>query len=182
MTDSTQGADGRSTPASGAKGPDEMRRQLDEGRGRPGDAAAELAGKADVRGRAKARAADLKDKAGAMTVQLRGSASHAGHRMQETAARAGHRAQERASHAGHQAQERAVHAGHRAHERAVHAGHTVHDRAADAGHTVEESLPGPVRSAVRSCRNDPRPLLIAAGAVAALAAAGVLARRRAGRH
>ena len=39
---------------------------------------AELAGKTDVKGRARARAEDLRDRAGAMTVQLRSTAARAG--------------------------------------------------------------------------------------------------------
>ncbi|MFC8568300.1 DUF3618 domain-containing protein [Streptomyces sp. NPDC057245] len=92
MTDATSrdGATSGSTaqPAGGAKGPDELRRQIEQTRGQLGDTVEELAGKADVKGRAKARAADLKDRAGAMTVQLRSSAAHAGHAVQ---GRAGHR-------------------------------------------------------------------------------------------
>ncbi|CAL9411141.1 DUF3618 domain-containing protein [Streptomyces sp. enrichment culture] len=95
MTDATSrdGATSGSTaqPAGGAKGPDELRRQIEQTRGQLGDTVEELAGKADVKGRAKARAADLKDRAGAMTVQLRSSAAHAGHTVQGRAGRAGHR-------------------------------------------------------------------------------------------
>jgi hypothetical protein len=77
-------------PAGGAKGPDELRRQIEQTRHELGDTVEELAGKADVKGRAKARAADLRDRAGAMTVQLRSSAAQAGHTVQERANRAGH--------------------------------------------------------------------------------------------
>ncbi|WP_437023284.1 DUF3618 domain-containing protein [Streptomyces sp. enrichment culture] len=76
--------------AGGAKGPDELRRQIERTRRELGDTVEELVGKADVKGRAKARAADLRDKAGAMTVQLRSSAAQAGHAVQERASRAGH--------------------------------------------------------------------------------------------
>ncbi|MEU4654341.1 DUF3618 domain-containing protein [Streptomyces sp. NPDC023723] len=68
--------------ATGAKGPDELRRQIEETRGRLGGTVGELAGRTDVKGRAKARAADLRDKAGAMTVQLRSSAAQAGHAVE----------------------------------------------------------------------------------------------------
>lgn len=82
MTDATSRDGSRSgsteQPVGGAKGPDELRRQIEQTRGQLGDTVEELAGKADVKGRAKARAADLKDKAGAMSVQLRSSAAHAG--------------------------------------------------------------------------------------------------------
>ena len=77
MTDRTPGAGGGSTPA-GAKGPDELRQQIEQTRSRLGDTVEELAAKADVKGRARARAADLRDKAGAMTVQLRSTAAQAG--------------------------------------------------------------------------------------------------------
>ncbi|MBD0420864.1 DUF3618 domain-containing protein [Streptomyces sp. TRM S81-3] len=83
MTDATSGKDASShsagRSAGGAKGPDELRRQIEQTRGELGDTVEELAGKADVKGRARARAADLKDKAGAMTGQLRGSVGRAGH-------------------------------------------------------------------------------------------------------
>lgn len=62
----------------GAKGPDELRRQIERTRHELGDTVEELAGKMDVKGRAKARADDLRDRAGAMTVQMRSSAAHAG--------------------------------------------------------------------------------------------------------
>ncbi|GHD84429.1 DUF3618 domain-containing protein [Streptomyces naganishii] len=156
MTDRTQGADGGSARATGAKGPDELRQQIEQTRSRLGDTVEELAAKADVKGRAKARAADLRDKAGAMTVQLRSSAVHAGHRAQEKASQAGHRAQEKASHAGH----------------------GVQDRVAQAGHTVEHSVPHSVNDAVAVCRRNPRSLMIAGAAGAVLVTAGVLLLRR----
>lgn len=97
MTDATSGdrpRTGSTAQPTGAKGPDELRRQIEQTRSQLGDTVEELAGKADVKGRAKARAADLRDKAGAMTVQLRSSASHAGHTVQDKAGRAGHTAEE----------------------------------------------------------------------------------------
>ncbi|MEU5512185.1 DUF3618 domain-containing protein [Streptomyces fungicidicus] len=62
----------------GAKGPDELRREIERTRHELGDTVEELAGKMDVKGRARARAEDLRDRAGAMTVQMRSSAAHAG--------------------------------------------------------------------------------------------------------
>lgn len=62
----------------GAKGPDELRREIERTRHELGDTVAELADKMDVKGRARARADDLRDRAGAMTVQMRSSAAHAG--------------------------------------------------------------------------------------------------------
>ncbi|MGV9453462.1 DUF3618 domain-containing protein [Streptomyces sp. NPDC003635] len=85
----------------GAKGPDELRRQIQQTRKQLGGTVQELAEKADVKGRARARAADLKDRAGAMTVQLRSSAVHAGHSAQDTATRAGHTVHDQATRAGH---------------------------------------------------------------------------------
>ncbi|MGW0814911.1 DUF3618 domain-containing protein, partial [Streptomyces viridiviolaceus] len=79
-------------PGGGAKGPDELRQQIEQTRSQLGDTVEELAGKADVKGRAKARAADLRDKAGAMSVQLRSSAAQAGHTVHDRASRAGHTA------------------------------------------------------------------------------------------
>ncbi|SDG53595.1 MULTISPECIES: DUF3618 domain-containing protein [Streptomyces] len=64
--------------ATGAKGPEELLAQIEETRGKLGDTVAELAGKTDVKGRARARAEDLRDRAGAMTVQLRSTAARAG--------------------------------------------------------------------------------------------------------
>ncbi|MET8570892.1 DUF3618 domain-containing protein [Streptomyces sp. NPDC004783] len=110
MTDARSG-DGTRTgstaqPAGGAKGPDELRRQIEQTRSQLGDTVEELAEKADVKGRAKARAADLKDKAGAMTVQLRSSARHAGHTVQDRAHRAGRTAPGDAGPAGRTARQR----------------------------------------------------------------------------
>ncbi|WP_399883655.1 DUF3618 domain-containing protein [Streptomyces sp. BBFR51] len=107
MTDATS-RDGTASgataqPVGGAKGPDELRRQIEQTRGQLGDTVEELAGKADVKGRAKARAADLRDKAGAMTVQLRSTATQAGHTAQDRAGRAGHTVQDKAGRARHTA-------------------------------------------------------------------------------
>ncbi|CAL9609504.1 hypothetical protein SUDANB145_05588 [Streptomyces sp. enrichment culture] len=85
----TKSRGGSGTATAGAKGPDELRRQIEEVRERLGDTVGELAGRADVKGRATARAADLRDKAGALTVQLRSSAVRAGHTVQDRASRAG---------------------------------------------------------------------------------------------
>ncbi|MCP3766130.1 MULTISPECIES: DUF3618 domain-containing protein [Streptomyces] len=63
--------------ARGAKGPDELRREIERTRHELGDTVEELAGKMDVKGQALARVEDLRDKAGAMTVQLRSSATQA---------------------------------------------------------------------------------------------------------
>ncbi|WP_217235717.1 DUF3618 domain-containing protein [Streptomyces sp. AC555_RSS877] len=144
----------------GAKGPDELRRQIERTRSELGDTVEELAGKVDVKGRARARAADLRDKAGAMTVQLRSSAAMAGHTVQD-----------RASHAGHTVQ-----------DKAAQAGHTVQFRATRAGHAVEHNLPTPVRTAVQAGARHPRPVLVVGvAAVGALIAVEVLRRRHAGR-
>ncbi|MFI8087728.1 DUF3618 domain-containing protein [Streptomyces sp. NPDC086080] len=62
----------------GVKGPDELRRQIEQTRHELGDTVEELAGKMDVKGRARARVEDLRDRAGAMTVQMRSSAAQAG--------------------------------------------------------------------------------------------------------
>ncbi len=80
----------------GAKGPDELRRQIERTRGELGDTVEELAGKVDVKGRARARAADLRDKAGAMTIQLRSTAAQAGHTVQDKAHAVEHTFQHRA--------------------------------------------------------------------------------------
>ncbi|MBQ0849923.1 DUF3618 domain-containing protein [Streptomyces sp. BH-SS-21] len=71
-------------PAAGTEGPEELRRQIEETRTQLGDTVEELAAKADVKGRAKARGAELKDRA-----------SEAGHSVQGKAVRAGHVVQER---------------------------------------------------------------------------------------
>ncbi|MFF7974751.1 DUF3618 domain-containing protein [Streptomyces sp. NPDC007905] len=155
---------------SGAKGPDELRRQIEHTRSQLGDTVAQLVDKADVKGRARARAADLKDKAGAMTVQLRVSARQAGHAVQDRAARTGHVVQDRAAHAGHAVQ-----------DRATHAGHVVQDRAARAGHSVEGGVPQPLRGAVRKGMRHPGPIL-AVGVLGAAAVAAGIAWRRQRRH
>ncbi|MEU7383618.1 MULTISPECIES: DUF3618 domain-containing protein [unclassified Streptomyces] len=171
MTDRTQG-DGGATPPTGAKGPDELRQQIEQTRSQLGDTVEELAAKADVKGRAKARAADLMDKAGALTVQLRSSAAHAGHRVQEKATHAGHRTQEGAGRSGHVLQERATRAGHLVQERATRAGHTVQERASRVGQSA------PVSNAVEAYRRNPRPMVMAlAAGAAALVATGLLIRR-----
>lgn len=65
----------RDAAARGAKGPDELRQEIERTRHELGDTVEELAGKMDVKGHALARVDDLRDKAGAMTVQLRSSAT-----------------------------------------------------------------------------------------------------------
>lgn len=60
------------TRTPGAKGPDELRAQIAETRGRLGDTVEELAAKADVKARARAQVSELK-----------GSAAHAAHSVQE---------------------------------------------------------------------------------------------------
>ncbi|HET9383255.1 MAG TPA: DUF3618 domain-containing protein, partial [Streptomyces sp.] len=129
--------------SAGAKGPDELRQQIQRTRAQLGDTVEELAGKTDVKGRARARAADLRDKAGAMTVQLRSSAAQAGHTVQGKATRASHTVQGKAARAGH-----AVQGGRRRkRERTGAAGGP--DTAARGGSTLAEEItertPGPVR-------------------------------------
>jgi hypothetical protein len=153
MTDkTTEGVSG------GAKGPEELRREIAQTRGQLGDTVEELAGKADVKGRAMARAADLRDKAGAMTVQLRSSAAQAGHAVQERATGVGHAVQEKASGVGH----------------------TVQDKASHAGHAVEHSVPRPVRTVVQAGLRHPRPVLVV-GAVVGVVVVEEMLRRRNGR-
>ncbi|MFC8870427.1 DUF3618 domain-containing protein [Streptomyces sp. NPDC057148] len=173
MTDATSGdgtrAGSTAQPVGGAKGPDELRQQIEQTRSQLGDTVEELAGKADVKGRARARAADLRDKAGAMTVQLRSSAAHAGHAVQGRASRAGHAVQDKAGQAGHAVQ-----------DKAGQAGHTVQDKAGRAGHTVERRVPQRARGAVRAGLGHPRAMLVAGAAAGAVVAAGVLRRRHRG--
>ncbi|MFI9317519.1 DUF3618 domain-containing protein [Streptomyces althioticus] len=80
--------DAGSEAARGAKGPDELRREIERTRHELGDTVEELAGKMDVKARARARADELKDRAGAMSVQMRSSAGEVGkqHRTQLMAA------------------------------------------------------------------------------------------------
>jgi small-conductance mechanosensitive channel len=172
MTDMDRTAHGHETGAEaaqevGAKGPDELRQQIQRTRSELGDTVEQLAGKADVKGRVQARAADLRDKAGAMTVQLRSTAAQAGHTVQGKASRAGHTVQGKASRAGHAVQGKA---------------HAVEHTLQDKAHTAEHNLPVPVRNAVEAGRRNPRPVLIAgAAAVGAVVAVEVLRRRRHGR-
>ncbi|MFH8341201.1 DUF3618 domain-containing protein [Streptomyces sp. AM6-12] len=177
----------RTPHGSGAKGPDELREQIAQTRNQLGDTVAQLVGRADVKGRARARAADLKDKAGAMTVQLRSSASQAGHGAQGRAAHAAHAVKGRAAQAGHAVQGTAARTGHTLQSRAGrHDGQPLRDRALEAGHRVQDKaavaqrqLAPPARKAAEGLRGMPRPVLMAgaAGAIA-LIAAGMLRRRR----
>jgi hypothetical protein len=172
MTDMDRTAHGHESGAEaaqevGAKGPDELRQQIQRTRSELGDTVEQLAGKADVKGRVQARAADLRDKAGAMTVQLRSTAAQAGHTVQGKASQAGHTVQGKASRAGHTVQSKA---------------HAVEHTLQDKAHTVEHNLPVQVRNAVEAGRRNPRPVLIAgAAAVGAVVAVEVLRRRRHGR-
>ncbi|MES4892495.1 DUF3618 domain-containing protein [Streptomyces sp. NPDC096012] len=179
----------RITHGSGAKGPDELRQQIEQTRSQLGETVAQLVGKADVKGRARARAADLRDKAGAMTVQLRESATHAGHAVQGTAARTGHAMQHRAARTGHVVQDRASRTGHVMQDRAAHAGHAVQDRAGRAGHaaqhragraghTLEGAVPQPLRGTVRRGLRHPGPILAVGVLGAAAVTAGIVWSRR----
>ncbi|MEU6258167.1 DUF3618 domain-containing protein [Streptomyces sp. NPDC047043] len=164
MTDRT------SPEGTGAKGPDELRRQIEQTRSQLGDTVEELAGMVDVKGRARARAADLRDKAGAMTVQLRSTAAQARHTVQDRATKAGHTVHDRALQAGHTVQDRATKAGHTAHDRALQAGHTAQDKATETGHTLEyraeHGMPWPARPVVKAAVRHPRPALVIGAAFA----------------
>ncbi|MEV6116826.1 DUF3618 domain-containing protein [Streptomyces sp. NPDC052109] len=167
---------------SGAKGPDELRQQIEHTRHQLGDTVAQLVGKADVKGRARVRAADLMDKAGAMTVQLRASAAQAGHDVQDRAARAGHAMQGRAAQAGHAMQGRAAEAGHAVQGRAAQMGHAVQQRAGHPGHhTAQGAVPQPVRGALRAGMRHPGPVL-AVGVLGAAAVTAAIAWRRQRHH
>ncbi|MEV7689954.1 DUF3618 domain-containing protein [Streptomyces bungoensis] len=163
----------RNPHGSGAKGPDELRHQIEQTRHQLGDTVAQLVEKTDIKGRARARVADLRDKAGAMTVQLRSSAAQAGHGAQGRASGARHALQGRAAQAGHAVQGAAARAGHAVEGRAAQAGHSVQG----AGHAVERHTPQPVRSAAQTVGRLPRPVLIAAAAGAVLVTVGLLRRR-----
>ncbi|MEU2227751.1 DUF3618 domain-containing protein [Streptomyces sp. NPDC018347] len=169
----------RKPHGSGAKGPDELRRQIEETRGQLGDTVAQLVGRADVKGRALARAADLRDKAGAMTVQLRVGAAQAGHGVQGRAARAGRLMQDHAVRAGHGAQGGMAKAGHLVQERAGQGGHALQDRTLRAGRTARSDtrVPRPVRSALGAASRHPRPALLLCAAGAAVLGAAVIWRR-----
>ncbi|WP_405524303.1 DUF3618 domain-containing protein [Streptomyces canus] len=159
-------------PVTGAKGPDELRRQIERTRSELGDTVEELAGKMDVKGRARARAADLRDKAGAMTVQLRSSAAQAGHTVHDRATQAGHKVQDKAAKTGHQVQDKAARTGHQVHDRTLRAGHVTQDRASQTSAALERrtgrSVPGPARPLVLAAVRHPRPVLIIGAAVAAV--------------
>ncbi|MFF1294655.1 MULTISPECIES: DUF3618 domain-containing protein [unclassified Streptomyces] len=163
MTDRTgaQGAGTDAAQADGAKGPEELRRQIEQTRSQLGDTVEELAGKMDVKGRARARAADLRDKAGAMTVQLR-----------STAAQAGHTVHDKATQAGHKVHDTATHAGHRVHDRTLRAGHAAEGKASGTGHTlqrrVEHGVPWPARPVVQAAVRHPRPVLVIGAVLAAV--------------
>ncbi|MFG2572087.1 DUF3618 domain-containing protein [Streptomyces sp. NPDC048481] len=128
----------------------DLRRQIEQTRHQLGQTVEELAAKADVRGRARARAADLRDRAGAMSVQLRSSAAEAGRHMHERANRAGHAVQ----------------------ERAVRTRHDLHDKASGAARTADGSAPGVLRAPVDFVRRHPWPTALAGAAVVAAVLAG----------
>jgi hypothetical protein len=153
----------RTTPGvdSGAKGPEELREQIERTRSQLGDTVEELAGKMDVKGRARARAADLRDKAGAMTVQLRSTAAQAGHTAHDKAAQARHTVQDKATQAGHKIQDRATRTGHQTQDRATKTGHELRHRA-------EHGVPQPARPLVRAAIRHPRPALVIGAALAAV--------------
>ncbi|MEV7075593.1 DUF3618 domain-containing protein [Streptomyces sp. NPDC091972] len=157
MTDRTGGE----PHATGAKGPDELRRQIERTRSELGDTVEELAGKMDVKGRARARAADLRDKAGAMTVQLRSSAAQAGHTVHDKATQAGHLVQDRATQAGHKVQDRTQRAGRLTQGKASRTGAALERRA-------QHSVPQPARPLVMAAVRHPRPVLIVGAALAAI--------------
>ncbi|WP_250403865.1 DUF3618 domain-containing protein [Streptomyces cellostaticus] len=158
---------------SGAKGPDELRHQIERTRSQLGDTVEQLVGRADMKGRAKARAADLKDKAGAMSVQLRSSAAQAGHTVQGRSGHARHALQDRSAPARHALQERAATAGHALQEQATSAGHALRERRTrHAGDGLPE-----LRGALEAGRRHRGPVL-AAGALTAAAVVAVVAWRR----
>ncbi|MCH0558602.1 DUF3618 domain-containing protein [Streptomyces sp. MUM 16J] len=161
----------RTPHGSGAKGPDELRQQIERTRSRLGDTVAQLMGRADVTSRALARAADVRDKAGAMTVQLR--AAGTGHAVQDGVAKAGHVVQGTATRAGHAVRGGAARAGHAAQSTVAQAGHAVQG----AGHVVEQHAPQPVRSLTRAALRHPRPLMAVGAAGAAVVTMGVLRHR-----
>jgi hypothetical protein len=69
---STSGGSAGSTGSAGAKGPDELRQQIEMTRHQLGDTVEELVAKTDVKARARAQVAEL-----------RGTASHAAHSVRE---------------------------------------------------------------------------------------------------
>ncbi|MEU9393425.1 DUF3618 domain-containing protein [Streptomyces sp. NPDC048324] len=152
----------RAAGETGVEGAEELRRQIERTRSELGDTVEELAGKMDVKGRARARAADLRDKAGAMSVQLRSTAAQAGHTVQQRATQAGHKVQDTAAKAGHHAHDRALKAGHTAQDRTVRTRHTLEDRA-------EHGMPWPAGPVVKAAVRHPRPALLIGAAVLAVA-------------
>ncbi|MES5822768.1 DUF3618 domain-containing protein [Streptomyces sp. RG80] len=170
MTDRTEAQGADAGRAVGAKGPEELRRQIEQTRSQLGDTVEELAGKMDVKGRARARAADLRGKAGAMTVQLRSTAAQAGHTVHDKATQAGHTVHDKAAQAGHKVHDTATHAGHRVHDRTLRTGHAAQDKASGTGHSlrrgVEHGLPWPARPVVQAAVRHPRPALVIGAALA----------------
>ncbi|GGX79365.1 DUF3618 domain-containing protein [Streptomyces minutiscleroticus] len=106
---------GRAAPTStGAKGPDELREQVEGTKDRLGVTAEELAGEADAKTGATDRAADLKGRAG-----------QAGHAVQDKAGAAGRVVQEKAAVVQ---------------EKAVQAGRTVRENVPDPVRTVATTV------------------------------------------
>ncbi|WP_405874133.1 DUF3618 domain-containing protein [Streptomyces sp. NBC_00005] len=189
MTDRAgeQGPGVEAARAVGAKGPDELRRQIERTRSQLGETVQELAGRMDVKGRVQTRAADIRDKAGAMTVQLRSTAAQAGHTVHERATLAGHKVHDGATKAGHKVHDGATKAGHKVHDRAARTGHQAQDRALRAGHSsqdkatesghepehrVEHGVPWPARPVVGAAVRHPRPTLVIGAALAVVVVVG----------
>ncbi|MGV9555870.1 DUF3618 domain-containing protein [Streptomyces sp. NPDC003522] len=165
------------TDRAAADGAAELRRQIAQTRNQLGATVEELAAKTDLRGRAKARAADLRDRAGAMTVQLRSTAAQAGHAVQEKAKDAGHTVQDKAGRVGHTGRSRTKDTRYELQELQEEAALTG-GGLRDTGSHRERSAPAALRAPVRFVGRHPRPVLIVVAAGVAIAAAGMLGRRR----
>ncbi|MEU6993690.1 DUF3618 domain-containing protein [Streptomyces sp. NPDC046465] len=188
----------------GVKGPDELRRQIEDTRGRLGETVEELAAKADVKARARHRAAVVKD-------QVQGTAAQVKDKVTEQAARAKGKAADEAGHAKSVTAEGAARAKGKAAEGAAlvkgkaaesaerakgavldgkaraeqhRAVVQAEEKVAEAARRVQDGTPEPVRAAasgvVRTGGRHPRAFL-AAGAGVLIAYAALRRRKRAGR-
>ncbi|WP_055564377.1 DUF3618 domain-containing protein [Streptomyces atriruber] len=173
----------------GAKGPDELRRQIEETRGSLGETIEELAAKADVKARARERAAAVKD-------HVQGTAAQVKDKVTEQAARAKDKATAEAGHARSATAEGAARAKGKAAEGAGRAKGAVlegkaraerypavvqaEEKVAGAARRVQDGTPEPVRAAasgvVRTGGRHPR--TVAAAGVGVLVACLVLRRRK----
>ncbi|MEV0612959.1 DUF3618 domain-containing protein [Nonomuraea sp. NPDC050404] len=136
---------------------DDVRRDIKETRRQMGETVSELAGKADVKGRASHAAETARDKAG----------------------HAAESARDKAGHAAESAKEMASHAAETARDKAADAAEVVRHKASEVAVKVREGTPEQVKDATAEARKRPVMLIMVAGAVTAFVVRRMMRRRRA---